>query len=208
MQFWTTRGFALLHVNYSGSCCFGRQYRERLLGRWGELDIDDCVTGATSLADAGQVDGDRMAIRGGSAGGYVVMRAMTTTTVFAAGTSYFGVTDLKLLAAETHRFESRYLDSLVGPLPEYEARYAELSPTNHADRLAGSLLMLHGDADEVVPLSQAKAMADALRAADKRIEMVVYPGEGHGFRSADAIVDSISRELAFYRETFGLAGSG
>ncbi|PIE28134.1 MAG: peptidase, partial [Micrococcales bacterium] len=122
IQFWTTRGFALLHVNYSGSCCFGRQYRERLLGRWGELDIDDCVTGATSLADAGQVDGDRMAIRGGSAGGYVVMRAMTTTTVFAAGTSYFGVTDLKLLAAETHRFESRYLDSLVGPLPEYEAR--------------------------------------------------------------------------------------
>jgi dipeptidyl aminopeptidase/acylaminoacyl peptidase len=154
-QFWTTRGFAVLHVNYSGSTGFGRAYRERLLGRWGLLDIDDCVTGAMSVALAGRADATRLAIRGGSAGGYAVLRAMTTSRAFAAGASHYGVADLAALAAETHKFESRYLDRLVAPWPEGEPVYRERSPIHHVDRLHGELLLLQGADDRVVPLEQA-----------------------------------------------------
>ena len=203
-HFWTTRGFAVLDVNYSGSTGHGRAYRDRLLGQWGEADIDDCVTGALSLADAGLVDRDRLAIRGGSAGGYAVLRAMTTSRAFAAGTSLFGVADLAALAAETHKFESRYCDRMVAPWPEGEAVYRERSPLHHVDRLHGELLLLQGEDDRVVPLAQAEAMADAMRAAGRDVELVVYPGEGHGFRRATTIADALTRELAFYRRVLGL----
>ena len=207
-QFWTTRGFAVLHVNYSGSTGYGRAYRERLLGRWGLLDIDDCVTGAISLALAGQVDPTRLAIRGGSAGGYAVLRAMTTSRAFAAGTSLYGVADLAALAAETHKFESRYLDRLVAPWPEGEAVYRERSPIHHVDRLHGELLLLQGADDMVVPLSQARDMAEAMRAAGREVELNVYPGEGHGLRRAESIVDALTREVAFYRRALRLGDAG
>ena len=206
--FWTTRGFAVLDVNYSGSTGHGRAYRDRLLGQWGVVDIDDVVTGARSLAQAGRVDGDRLAIRGGSAGGYTVLRALTTSDSFAAGTSYFGVADLEALAAETHKFESRYLDRVVGPYPEARDVYVERSPIHHLDAVEGAVLLLQGGIDEVVPPAQAESMAAALRAAGKDVDLVIYPEEGHGFRAASAIEDSITRELAFYGRVFGFTPAG
>ena len=207
-QFWTSRGFAVLQVNYSGSTGYGRAYRDRLLGRWGQLDIDDCVTGALSLALAGRVDPTRLAIRGGSAGGYAVLRAMTTSRAFAAGTSLFGVADLAAMAAETHKFESRYLDRLVAPWPEGEAVYRDRSPVHHVDRLHGELLLLQGADDKVVPLAQAQDMAEAMRAAGRDVELTVYEGEGHGFRRAESIVDALGRELAFYQRALRLGDGG
>ena len=201
--FWTTRGIAVFDVNYSGSTAHGRVYRDRLQGQWGVIDNDDIVTGARSLADAGLVDGERLAIRGGSAGGYAVLRALTTSDAFAAGTSYFGVADLGALATETHKFESRYIDGLVGPYPAEKATYDERSPINHLDSVHGSVLLLQGGMDEIVPPGQAETMADGMRAAGQNVELVVYPGEGHGFRAAAAIEDSLHRELAFYGRVFG-----
>jgi dipeptidyl aminopeptidase/acylaminoacyl peptidase len=172
------------------------------------LDIDDCVTGATSLAEAGDVDPTRLAIRGGSAGGYAVLRAMTTSRAFAAGTSLYGVADLAALATDTHKFESRYLDRLVAPWPEGEAVYRERSPIHHVDDLHGELLLLQGADDMVVTLSQAREMAEALRAAGREVELEVYPGEGHGFRRAQSIVDALTRELDFYRRALRLGDDG
>lgn len=203
-QFWTTRGFAVLTVNYSGSTGYGRAYRNRLRGRWGVLDIDDCVTGARSVAEAGRADATRLAVRGGSAGGYVVLRAMTTSDVFAAGTSLFGVADLAALARDTHKFESRYCDRLVAPWPEGEEVYRDRSPVHHADRLHGELLLLQGTDDRVVPLAQAEDMAAAMRAAGHDVELAVYEGEGHGFRRPETVVDALERELAFYTRVLRL----
>ena len=204
-QFWTSRGFAVLDVNYGGSTGYGRAYRERLRGQWGVVDIDDCITGAASLATARIVDGGRLAIRGASAGGYTVLRALTTSTLFAAGTSYFGISDLTGLLSDDHKFESRYTLGLVAPWPDGEAVYAERSPVNHIESLHGELLLLQGAEDMVVPLAQAQRMADAMAAAGKSVELVVYPGEGHGFRSAEAIIDCLERELTHYLHAFGLA---
>ena len=201
--FWTTRGFAVLDVNHSGSTGHGRAYRDRLLGQWGVLDIDDIVTGARSLAAAGLVDGNRLAIRGGSAGGFSVLRALTTSDAFAAGTSYFGVADLEALATDTHKFESRYLDRLVGPYPEARDVYVERSPLHHVDQVHGAVLLLQGGMDEVVPQAQAERMAEGMRAAGEEVELVIYPDEGHGFRAASAIEDSLTRELAFYGRVLG-----
>lgn len=201
--FWTTRGFAVLDVNHSGSTGHGRAYRDRLLGQWGVVDIDDVVTGARSLADAGLVDGARLAIRGGSAGGYTVLRALTTSNAFAAGTSYFGVADLEALVADMHKFESRYLDRLVGPYPEARDTYVERSPIHHVDSVHGAVLLLQGGVDEVVPQAQAETMAAGMRAAGGEVELVIYPDEGHGFRAASAIEDWLTRELAFYGRVFG-----
>ena len=203
-QFWTTRGFAVLDVNHGGSTGYGRAYRERLRGQWGVVDIDDCVCGAAALAAAGIVDGDRLAIHGGSAGGYTVLRALTTSEVFTAGTSYFGISDLRGLLVDDHKFESRYTIGLVAPWPQDEAVYLERSPFTHIDSLHGELLLLQGADDLVVPVSQAQQMADAMRAAGKDVELVVYEGEGHGFRRAETIVDSLERELAHYQRAFGL----
>lgn len=205
--FWTTRGIAVLDVNYSGSTGHGRAYRDRLQGQWGVLDNDDIATGARSLADAGLVDGDRLAITGGSAGGYAVLRALTTSDAFAAGTSYFGVADLGALARETHKFESRYLDGLIGPYPAEKVIYDERSPINHLGSVHGAVLLLQGGIDEIVPPGQAEAMAEGMRAAGQDVELVIYPDEGHGFRAASAIEDSLTRELEFYGRVFGFVPS-
>jgi dipeptidyl aminopeptidase/acylaminoacyl peptidase len=205
VQFWTTRGFAVLDVNHGGSTGYGRAYRQRLNGQWGVVDIDDCVSGARALAAEGIVDGDRLAIRGGSAGGYTTLRALTSSTAFTAGTSYFGISDLRGLLADDHKFESRYTITLVAPWPEGEAVYLERSPLSHIDALHGELLLLQGSDDLVVPVAQAQLMADAMTAAGKDVELVVYDGEGHGFRRAETIVDSLERELAHYQRAFGLA---
>lgn len=203
-QFWTTRGFAVLDVNHGGSTGYGRAYRERLRGQWGVVDIDDCVTGAAALAADGTVDGDRLAIRGGSAGGYTVLRALTTSTVFTAGTSYYGISDLRGLLAEEHKFESQYTIGLVAPWPEGESVYVDRSPISHIDSLHGELLLLQGADDLVVPVTQAQQMADGMRAAGTDVELVIYEGEGHGFRMASTIVDSLQRELAHYLRAFRL----
>lgn len=203
-QFWTSRGFAVLDVNHGGSTGYGREYRERLRGQWGVVDIDDTLTGAAALADAGIVDGSRLAIHGGSAGGYTVLRALTAGDEFAAGTSYFGISDLKGLLADDHKFESRYTVWLIAPWPEGRAVYDERSPINHIDALSGELLLLQGADDLVVPVTQAQQMADAMEAAGKDVELVIYAGEGHGFRKAETIVDSLERELAHYQRAFGL----
>ena len=201
-QFWTSRGFLVLDVNHGGGTAYGRAYRERLTGQWGVVDIDDVVSGVRSLVDAGRIDPDRVAIRGGSAGGYTVLRALTTSTVFAAGTSYFGISDLAVLLVDDHKFESRYTTTLVGPWPEAESVYRERSPVHHIADLHGEVLLLQGADDLVVPVAQAQLMADAMRAAGKQVDLVVYEGEGHGFRQASTIIDSLERELAFYLGVF------
>ncbi|MCA0179150.1 MAG: prolyl oligopeptidase family serine peptidase [Actinobacteria bacterium] len=206
IQFWTTRGFAVLDVDYGGSTGYGREYRERLREQWGVVDIDDCVTGAAAMAREGRVDGARLAIRGGSAGGYTVMRALTTSTVFAAGTSYYGISDLAALVADDHKFESQYTFGLIGPWPDETGVYADRSPIHHIEDLHGDLLLLQGTDDLAVPLAQAQGMADAMLAAGKDVELVVYPGEGHGFRAAATIEDAYTRELAHYQRVFGLLG--
>ena len=208
VQFWTTRGFAVLDVNYSGSSGYGRAYRERLRGEWGVLDVADCVAGARALADAGRVDGARIAIRGGSAGGYTTLRALTTSNVFAAGCSRYGIGDLAALASDTHKFEARYLDGLVGPWPEAAELYAERSPINHVDALNCPMLILQGAEDAVVPPNQAETMAAAVAANGLDVELVVFDGEGHGFRKAETIQRALEAELAFYARTFGITLSG
>jgi dipeptidyl aminopeptidase/acylaminoacyl peptidase len=203
IQFWTTRGFAVLDVNYSGSSGYGRAYTDRLRGQWGVLDVADCIAGARSLADAGRVDGDRMVIRGGSAGGFTTLRALTTSTVFAAGCSRYGIGDLAALATDTHKFESRYLDGLVGPWPAASEVYAERSPIHHVDALNCPMLILQGEDDAVVPLNQARLMADAVRAKGLEAELIVFEDEGHGFRRAETIERALEAELAFYERVFG-----
>lgn len=206
VQFWTTRGFAVLDVNHGGSTGYGRAYRRRLEGQWGVVDIDDCVSGVRALARDGVIDPDRVAIRGGSAGGYTTLRALTTSDVFAAGTSYYGISDLRALLSEDHKFESRYTTTLVAPWPEGEEVYLERSPFTGVDRLHGELLLFQGADDLVVPVAQARVMAEAMAAAGKDVDLVVYDGEGHGFRQAATIIDTLERELAHYRRVFGLDG--
>lgn len=203
IQFWTTRGFAVLDVNHRGSTGFGRAYREALDGQWGVADIADIAAGVRALAERGLIDGARTAIRGGSAGGYSVLRALTATDVFSAGTSRYGIADLALLAQDTHKFESHYTDTLVGPWPEAAETYRERSPLFHLDSLRAPVLLLQGEDDRVVPPSQAQAMAEAIRAAGGDVELVLYPGEGHGFRRAETTRDALVRELRFYGRVFG-----
>ncbi|MFT4295319.1 MAG: prolyl oligopeptidase family serine peptidase [Micropruina sp.] len=208
VQFWTTRGFAVLDVNYSGSSGYGRAYRDLLRGQWGVLDVADCIAGAQALARAGRVDGARLAIRGGSAGGYTTLRALTTSNVFAAGCSRYGIGDLAALASDTHKFEARYLDGLVGPWPEASEVYAERSPINHVDALNCPMLILQGAEDAVVPPNQAEAMASAVAAKGLDAELIVFEGEGHGFRKAETIRRALEAELAFYARTFGIVLPG
>lgn len=203
VQFWTTRGFAVLDVNHRGSTGYGRAFRDALRGQWGVADIADIAAGVTALVERGLVDGARVAIRGGSAGGYAVLRALTATDVFAAGTSRYGIADLALLAGDTHKFESRYVDGLVGPWPEAADTYRERSPLYHLDRLHAPVLLLQGEDDAVVPPNQAHQMAEAIRRAGGEVELVLYPGEGHGFRRAETTRDALARELAFYGRVFG-----
>ncbi|MEM7226543.1 MAG: S9 family peptidase [Pseudomonadota bacterium] len=203
IQYWTSRGFAVVDVNYGGSTGYGRAYRARLDGAWGLVDTEDCVNAARHLAAEGRVDGARMAIRGQSAGGYTTLSALTFHDVFAAGTSQYGVGDLKALAEETHKFESRYLDRLLGPLPESEAVYKARSPLAHADRLNCPVLFLQGLDDKIVPPNQAETMAAALKAKGVPVAHIAFEGEGHGFRQSANIKRALEAELAFYGRVFG-----
>ncbi|MEV7766965.1 prolyl oligopeptidase family serine peptidase [Microbacterium sp. NPDC086615] len=206
--FFTSRGIGVLDVNYGGSTGYGRAYRDRLKGQWGVVDVDDVAAAASALADAGLADPDRLAIAGGSAGGWTVLAAVTNTDVFAAGISRYGVGDARALAEDTHDFEARYLDGLIGALPDAENVYIERSPLTHPERFRVPLLILQGSEDRVVPPSQAEAIRDALAAHSVPYAYVLYEGEGHGFRRAETVIDSLERELGFLGAVFGFETPG
>jgi dipeptidyl aminopeptidase/acylaminoacyl peptidase len=204
VQYWTSRGFCVADVDYRGSTGYGRRYREALKGRWGVADLDDVVACARYLADAGRVDPARMAIRGGSAGGYTTLAALTLRSgVFTAGASHYGVADLAALAADTHKFESRYLDGLVAPWPEGADVYAERSPITHVDALDTPLAVFQGEEDRVVPPAQAEAIVAALREKGVPHAYLLFPGEQHGFRRAENIRAALDGELSFYAQVWG-----
>ena len=203
IQFWTSRGFAVVDVNYRGSTGYGRAYRQALAGGWGITDVDDCVNAALYLVEQQLVDRQRMAIRGGSAGGYTTLCALAFRQEFAAGASYFGIGDLTALVRDTHKFESRYLDRLIGPYPEAEATYRERSPLMHLERFESPLLLLQGLEDKVVPPNQSETMYEALKARGVPVAYLKFEGEGHGFRRAENIRRSIEAELYFYGKVFG-----
>jgi dipeptidyl aminopeptidase/acylaminoacyl peptidase len=205
IQFWTSRGFAVVDVDYAGSTGYGRAYRSLLDGRWGIADVEDCMSAARHLADTGRVDPERLAIRGGSAGGFTTLCALTFHDCFKAGASWYGIGDLEALLRDTHKFESRYLDRLVGPWPEAAATYAARSPLHHADGLSCPVIFLQGQEDKVVPPNQAEAMVAALRAKGVPVAYLAFPGEGHGFRSAEAIERALLAEYAFFCRVFGIA---
>ncbi len=207
VQYWTSRGFGVVDVNYRGSSGFGRKYRRLLNNNWGILDVADCIAAAEYLATAGKVDRARLAIRGGSAGGFTVLCALTKSEVFGAGTSLYGVADLEALATDTHKFESRYLDKMIGPYPEAKQIYEERSPINHTDRFSCPLLVLQGDEDQVVPPSQSEAIVAAL--AEKGIPhaYLLFEGEQHGFRKDVNIIRAQEAELWFYGRVFGFTPS-
>ncbi len=205
IQFWTSRGFAVVDVNYGGSTGYGRAYRERLNGAWGIVDVDDCVNAARYLVGRGLADPQRLAIRGGSAGGYTTLAALTFRDVFRAGASHFGVSDLEALATDTHKFESRYLDRLIGPYPERRDLYLARSPIHFTDRLATPLILLQGLEDKVVPPSQAEKMFAAVKAKGLPVAYVPFAGEQHGFRKAENIKRALEAELYFYARIFGFA---
>jgi dipeptidyl aminopeptidase/acylaminoacyl peptidase len=202
-QFWTSRGLAVLEVNYGGSAGYGRAYRERLKGNWGIVDVRDCADGARAAADQGLADGDRLVIMGGSAGGYTALRALTTGRTFAAGISLYGVGDLEALARDTHKFESRYLDGLVGPYPAARDVYVERSPISHVNQLSAPMLLLQGTEDKVVPPEQSATMAAAARAKRLPVGLVMFEGEGHGFRRAESIQASYEAQLFFLGRVLG-----
>ena len=203
IQFWTSRGVGVVDVNYGGSTGYGTEYRRRLNGAWGITDVDDCVNAARFLAARGDADSDRLAIDGGSAGGYTTLAALTFHDVFKAGASYYGVSDLEALAKETHKFESRYLDSLVGPYPERQDLYVERSPINHTHLLSCPLLLLQGLEDEIVPPNQAEMMFEAVRSKGLPTAYVPFEGEQHGFRKSENIERALQAELYFYSRVFG-----
>lgn len=203
IQYWTSRGFAVLDVNYGGSTGYGRAYRERLNGNWGIVDVDDCCNGARWLAEQGLVDGKRMAISGGSAGGFTTLAALVFKDTFSAGASHYGVSDLEALATDTHKFESRYLDSLVGPYPERKDLYFARSPIHHTDRLATPILLLQGDSDPVVPPNQSQVMFEAAKARGVPTAYLLFEGEQHGFRKAENIKRAFEAEFYFYSKIFG-----
>ncbi len=203
IQYWTSRGFGVVDVNYGGSTGYGTEYRRRLNGTWGITDVDDCVNAARFLAARGDADAERLAIDGGSAGGYTTLAALTFHDVFKAGASYYGVSDLKALAEETHKFESRYLDSLVGPYPGRKDLYEERSPINHTHLLSCPLLLLQGLEDEIVPPNQAEMMFEAVKAKGLPTAYVPFEGEQHGFRRSENIERALEAELYFYSRVFG-----
>ena len=203
VQYWTSRGIAVLDVNYGGSVGYGRAYRERLDGQWGIVDVDDCVNGARYLVERGEADGDRLAIRGGSAGGYTTLSALTFRDAFRAGASYYGVSDLEALAKETHKFESRYLDGLIGPYPERRDLYLERSPIHFTERISCPMILFQGLEDRVVLPNQAEMMVEALREKGLPIAYIAFEGEQHGFRRAENIKRALDGELYFYSKIFG-----
>jgi dipeptidyl aminopeptidase/acylaminoacyl peptidase len=203
LQYWTSRGFAVLDVNYGGSTGYGRSYRQRLNDNWGIVDVDDCVNGANYLVEQGLADGDRLIIRGWSASGYTTLAALAFRDVFKAGASHFGVSELAAMAQDTHKFESRYLDCLIGPYPEAKERYAELSPINSVDNIRVPLILFQGLEDKVVPPNQAEMMYEAVKAKGIPVAYVPFEGEQHGFRKAENIRRALDGELYFLSRVFG-----
>ena len=198
IQYWTSRGFAVFDVNYGGSTGYGRAYRERLNDCWGIVDVEDCVNAAQYLAGQGRVDGDRLIIKGGSAGGYTTLAVLTFRDSFKAGASYYGVSDLEALARDTHKFESRYLDRLIGPYPERKDLYRDRSPIHFVERLNAPVIFFQGSEDKVVPPNQAEMMVEALRRKGLPVSYFLFDGEQHGFRGADTIKRTLDAELYFY----------
>ncbi len=205
IQYWASRGFGVLDVNYGGSTGYGRAYRERLKGQWGIVDVDDCVNGALYLVERGLADKDRLIIRGGSAGGYTALTALTFREVFKAGASYYGISDLEALAKDTHKFESRYLDGLVGPYPAEREVYFQRSPIHFTNRLACPIILFQGLEDKVVPPEQSQQMFAAMRGKKLPVAYVAYEGEQHGFRQARNIKHALDSELYFYSKIFKFA---
>ena len=202
IQFWTTRGFAVVDVNYGGSVGYGRAYRQLLNGNWGVVDVDDCANAALHLVHQGLADGGRLAIRGGSAGAYTTLAALTFRNVFAAGASYYGISDLEALASDTHKFESRYLDRLVAPYPEGAETYRQRSPIRHVEGLSCPIILLQGLEDRIVPPKQAEMMFDAVREKGIPCAYLPFAGEQHGFRRAQNIKRALEAELYFYSRVF------
>lgn len=207
-QFWTSRGFAVLDVNYGGSSGFGRAFRDALRGQWGVVDVADCVAGARHVAQQGLVDGAQMVIRGSSAGGLTVLCALAFHDVFKAGASYYGVSDLQGLDDDSHKFESHYNEYLIAPKPQAAALYQARSPINHSGKLTRPMIFFQGLDDKVVPPQQSETMVNALRKAGVPVAYMTLEGEGHGFRKADSIISTLEAELYFYQRIFGLAPQG
>ncbi len=204
-QFWTSRGFAVLDVNYGGSSGYGTAYRRRLNDNWGVVDVEDCVNGAKYLVAQELADANRLIIRGSSAGGFTTLLALTTCDTFSAGASYYGISELEALLHDTHKFESRYLDTLVGRFPEHEERYYERSPINHIEGLSAPMIALQGLDDEIVPPNQAELMVNALREKGLPVAYLTFEGEQHGFRQAANIRRALEAELYFYSRVFEFA---
>lgn len=209
VQYWTSRGFAVVDVNYGGSAGYGRSYRRRLRGQWGIVDVADCVNAAECLVARGAADAERLIIRGRSAGGYTTLAALTSgRDAFKSGASYYGICDLEKLAQDTHKFESRYLDTLIGPYPAEAAVYRGRSPIHFVDRLSCPLILFQGLEDRVVPPAQSQLMCDAVRAKGLRVALLTFAGEQHGFRKADTIRRCLEAELFFYGAVFGFTPAG
>ncbi|MBX0315391.1 S9 family peptidase [Planococcus glaciei] len=202
-QYWTSRGFAVVDVNYGGSTGYGREYRERLKGNWGIVDVEDSANAVKYLVEQGEVDGNRAVIVGGSAGGYTTLASLVFSDVYRAGASYFGISELEVFTTETHKFESRYADGLIGPFPEAKQVYYDRSPINFTDQLSCPIIFLQGLEDKIVPPNQAELMVDALRKKGLPVAYFAFEGEGHGFRIAENIKRSIEAELYFYSQIFG-----
>jgi dipeptidyl aminopeptidase/acylaminoacyl peptidase len=203
LQYWTSRGFGVVGVNYGGSAGYGRAYRQRLDGQWGVVDVADCVNAAEHLVAQGKSDADRLIIRGNSAGGYTTLAALAfRPDVFKAGASYYGISDLEAMTRDTHKFESRYLDRLVGPYPARRDVYRARSPIHFVDRLSCPLILFQGLEDRVVPPDQSRTMADAVRAKGLPVALLAFEGEQHGFRIADTIARCLEAELFFYGVVF------
>lgn len=202
-QYWTSRGFAVVDVNYGGSVGYGREYRDRLKGQWGVVDVDDTVNAALYLVRRGDVDGERITIAGGSAGGYTTLACLVFRDVFKAGASHFGLSELEIFAQETHKFESRYMDSLLGPYPEAKDVYYNRSPINFVDDLSCPVIFFQGLDDRIVPPNQAELMVEALKKKGLPVAYVAFEGEGHGFRMAQNIKRAIDGEFYFYSQVFG-----
>ncbi len=198
IQYWTSRGFAVLDVNYAGSTGYGRQYRDSLKGLWGIADVEDCIAGTYFLINQKKVDSKRIFIRGGSAGGYTTLAALAHSSIFAGGASYYGVADLELLLNDTHKFEAHYLDSLIGPFPEKKNLYKERSPLFHAEHISSPVIFFQGGKDLIVPPQQTKMMFEALKKKGIPTQLIIYEEEEHGFRQAANIQDSLEKELQFY----------
>lgn len=203
IQYWTSRGFGFVDVNYGGSTGYGREYRQRLYKNWGIVDVDDCANVAQYLAKVGKVDGNRLAITGGSAGGYTTLAALTFRDVFHAGASHYGVSDLEALAKETHKFESRYLDNLVGKYPQEKEVYQARSPIYHTEQLSCPVIFFQGLEDKVVPPNQAEKMVEAIKEKGLPVAYVPFEGEQHGFRRAENIKRALDGEFYFYSQMFG-----